>query len=331
MLPVQKSSVTPIVSVIIPCFNAGLYLSTAISSVIKQSHNQIEIIVVNDGSTDDTEDIVSSFRDSRIKYFYQENKGQCAASNFGLQQANGDYIKFFDADDVMNPRHLEAQLTRLQNSENSIASCAWGRFYDGNPASAEFKPETVWKDMQPLDWIKSALKQKYDMMGVWLWLIPRQLIEKVGGWDPRLSLNNDFEFSVRLLLNVDRVLFSGDAKLYYRSGSSETLSQRPSEQRFADAILSTDLGCSYLLKVENTAEMRHLCANRYQRWLYAVYPDYPNLESTLLNRIEELGGSDRLPEGGAILNSLSTMLGWRMAKRIKLFLQKKGYKKLPFN
>lgn len=318
------------ISIIIPCYNASSFLKEAINSVLKQTHQNFELILVNDGSTDDSEKIIKSYQDERIRYYYQENKGQCAASNFGLSKATGDYIKFFDADDVMNTSHLESQLKKLNGRTDAIASCAWGRFYDANPTSAKFIPEPVWKDMYPLDWIKASLSQPYDMMGGWLWLIPKQVIKQSGGWDERLSLNNDFEFSMRLLLNTTEVLFAEDAKMYYRSGI-DSLSQRPSINAYKAAILSTDLGCSYLLAKENSSFTRQLFADRYTEWLYRIYPADKQLENELENKINELGGSKRKMDGGKLFQLLSAAIGWRNAKLLKLKMKSAGYKKLPFN
>ena len=319
---------SPLVSVIIPCYNASAYIEEALDSICKQTYLKLEIIVVNDGSADNTEAKVLAFSDARIRYFKQENKGQCAASNLGLRQSKGDYIKFFDADDIINPAHIEEQLKRLDEKTDSVASCAWGRFYDGNPASAVFKSEKVWKDMNPLIWLKTALSQRADMMGAWLWLIPRPLIEKVGGWDERLSLNNDFEFSIRLLLQAKQILFTPDAKVYYRSGLESALSQNASEEKYKAAFLSTQLGCSYLLQAEESSEMKLICANRYQEWVYRLYPHYTSLIDEMEKQIKDWGGSNKKIEGGKMFRILDYFFGWRKAKRIRIFFYRLGYSKL---
>lgn len=319
-----------LISVITPCYNASAYLGEAIESVLRQTYSNFELILINDGSTDDTAAVIRSFNDVRIRYYFQENKGQCAASNYGLGLAKGDYIKFFDADDIMNDTHLEAQLKRLNGRTDAMASCAWGRFYDGNPESAKFIPETVWQDLDAFSWITKALSQQYDMMGAWVWLIPKTVIEKAGGWDPTLSLNNDFEFSIRLLMAVKDVLFTEDAKMYYRSGNA-SLSQRPSEQAFIAAIRSTDMGCSYLLQRDDSATVKQLCANRYQEWLYRMYPDAPSLQKEVEKKIRKLGGSDRHMDGGTIFRLLSMVLGWKITKHLQRWLKQRGYRKLPFN
>ncbi len=313
-----------------PCYNAASYLKEAIDSVLSQSYTNFELIIINDGSMDDTDSIVSSYHDKRIYYFKQENKGQSAASNLGLRHAKGEYVKFFDADDVINDRHLEAQVNRIKDDKSALVSCKWGRFYYGDIESTQFVPEKVWRNMSSLEWVKESLSQKNDMMGAWLWLIPRVLIEKVGGWDERLSLNNDFEFSMRLLLNVETVMFASDAKLFYRSGIL-SLSSTKSENAYRNALLSTHLGCSYLLKKEDSNFTRKLCADRYQEWLFCIFPEYPEIQVEIKNRIIELGGSNRKIDGGFIFKLLCNIIGWRSTKLLQIKLSLLGYVKLPWN
>lgn len=317
--------VSHLISIITPCYNAAPYLRDTIASVLSQTYQNFEWLIINDGSTDESEYIIQCYSDNRIRYYKIENKGQCAASNFALNIAKGDYIKFFDADDIMNTSHLESQVKRINGRTDALASCAWGRFYDGNFKSAQFIPETVWEDLDSLTWIKKALSQQYDMMGAWLWLIPKTVLDKTGGWNESLSLNNDFEFSMRLLTNVKEVKFAGNAKLYYRSGN-QSLSNRTTKETYKEAILSNDLGCSQLLAIENSDITRNLCANRYQEWQFRIYPEHLDLIFVLQKRIFDLGGSSIKMKGGRVQNILVFMFGWKLTKRFKHILSKKGYR-----
>jgi glycosyltransferase involved in cell wall biosynthesis len=312
------------VSIVTPVYNAEQYLVQTLESLLSQTYKNIEIICVNDGSTDQSLEILNKYAD-RIIIIDQSNKGQCAASNIGLKAATGDYIKFFDADDLMNPKHIELQVKRLKGRDNAIASCEWGRFYNNQPESAKFIPEPVWQDMTPLDWLTTSLSQKIDMMGAWLWLIPKKILDKVGGWDERLSLNNDFEFSIRLLLAAKEVLFTPGAKVYYRSGLETNLANQKSKQAYEAALLSTQLGCENLLQADSSVQMKRLCANRYQQWLFRIYPSYPELCKQIENKIDELGDSTLKMEGGRVFITLSSILGWKMAKRLQLLIYNIGY------
>lgn len=98
------------VSVIIPCFNRSRTVEKAAFSVLNQTYNNIEVIIVDDGSTDDTRDIVLGWNDSRVHYVYQDNAGACAARNHGIELANGEYIAFQDSDDEWKTDKLEKQI-----------------------------------------------------------------------------------------------------------------------------------------------------------------------------------------------------------------------------
>jgi glycosyltransferase involved in cell wall biosynthesis len=307
-----------------PCYNASKFIKESIDAVLNQTHINFELLIINDGSTDDSEMIIKKYSDTRIRYFYQTNKGQCVASNVGIAAAKGDYIKFLDADDVINSKHLEAQLERLKFTQNSIASCAWGRFYNNDFNSAKYEPESVWKDMKPLDWIKHSLGQKSDMMGAWLWLIPTKILQKAGGWNEQLSLNNDFEFSIRLILNADMILFAENAKLAYRT-IGNSLSAQKSETAFETALLSTQLGCSYLLAQDNTISMKQLCANRYQEWIYRMYPSFPTLRKKISAEIAKLVKPNNKMQGGKFFILLRKLFGWKAARYIQLKIYGLGY------
>ncbi len=107
-----------LVSIIIPAYNASQYITEAIESVLRQTHKNWELLIVNDGSTDDTLDIIKQFDDKRIKIFSQENKGVSAARNVALSNMHGDYFCFLDADDVLPPFSLDVRLAVFKRNDN---------------------------------------------------------------------------------------------------------------------------------------------------------------------------------------------------------------------
>ena len=104
----------PEVSIIIPLYNHERYISSTIESALKQTHSNFELIIINDGSTDTSEDIVKTFSDERIKYFHQQNKGAHAAINRGLDIAQGSYISILNSDDVYHEKRLELCLDEFK-------------------------------------------------------------------------------------------------------------------------------------------------------------------------------------------------------------------------
>ncbi|MCA9906465.1 MAG: glycosyltransferase family 2 protein, partial [Anaerolineae bacterium] len=112
------------VSVIIPCYNASHWIRDTIDSCLKQSYQSIEIIVVDDGSTDDSLTVIRSYGD-RVKCLAGPNEGGCRARNLGFQQSEGEYVMFLDADDVIDPAAISLLVEALGSGQYDIAACDW--------------------------------------------------------------------------------------------------------------------------------------------------------------------------------------------------------------
>jgi len=318
----------PTVSVIIPAFNAAAFIGEAIGSVLCQSFSELEIVVVDDGSTDETAALVSQINDSRLHLIRQHNQGQSAAINAGVAHSRGAYIKLLDADDWLNPTHIESQYKAIDGQPGMLASCRWGYFVNDFTKPAIRNEHTNKEYDSPLEWLVDSLTRDEGMMGGCMWLIPRTLWERAGGFDPRLSLNNDFHFSIKLLLGSQGVRFARDAVYSYRKGLAGALSGSSGRRAMESAFLTTQLGTDLLLQREDSPRIRKVCADRYQRWLFQFYPEYPDLVSKAEQRIEELGGSDIELQGGAVLQMLRHVLGWKGVRRLQSLTYRHGWRKV---
>ena len=132
----------------------------------------------------------------------QENQGQDAALNKGYAHAKGEYIKFMDSDDLLNPEMIEIQVKTLNGSHDYIAYGEWARFYEDQPELADFTPLDYWQDMKPLDFLTA--RPEGVMLQCGIMLIPRAIIEKAGLWDERLILFNDTEFFTQGIAGFQR-------------------------------------------------------------------------------------------------------------------------------
>lgn len=188
----------PEVSVIIPTYNRSQSIERAIRSVQGQTFQSLEIIVIDDGSTDNTEDIVKSVIDDRIRYIRCEtNRGSGAARNEGLKIAQGRHIAFLDSDDEWLPEKLERQVERMETEPDDIGVCFCGAriFKNGNSdETVEYVPEKAWEHDTFRKFVMGRIKFLTPTV-----LIRKACLEKTGLMVPEMRRNQDGEFLLRLL------------------------------------------------------------------------------------------------------------------------------------
>ena len=305
---------SPLVSILIPAYNAERYVADAVESALAQTHPDVEVVVVNDGSTDGTRDVLAGYEGQGVRVVDQPNAGQCAAANRAFRESRGELVKFFDADDVLAPDYVALQVERLGERRDAVAMGEWARFYD-DPAEAAFGPLRMYRDADPADWLVQEWTGARPMMQCALWLVPRGVLDRSGLWDERLSLINDFEFFARVLLHSAEILYTPGARLYYRSGLGASLSGRKSRAARESQALSLLLGTRHLLDAEDSPRTRRACAHVLQDFVYDVYPEHPDLRARVGQRVAELGGSDLPPDGPPGFHRLRRFVGWRLARR----------------
>ena len=319
----------PLVSIIISAYNAEKYIEQTLQSILAQTWKSLEIIVVNDGSTDNTASIVKRYANNRIKLVTQANKGQDAALNEGYRHSIGSYIKYMDSDDLLNPEMIERQMQALSGSNDYVAYGEWSRFFYDQPGKADFTKMDYWKNMMPLDFLTASPGGVMLQCGIML--VPRKLIEKAGLWDERLILFNDTEFFTRVLLKSKGIKFSPGARLYYRSGMMGSISVGRARKFYESTYLATNLMAEKLLTVEDSPRIRNLISNTFLMQYYHMYPRYPDLVKLHEEKIAFFGFGDyHVEDGGKVFKTLTTFLGWKTTKRLQMFFYKLGYLKLLY-
>lgn len=307
----------PLVSVIVPMYNAERWVGAAIESALTQSWDAVEVVVVDDGSTDASLAVARRFEGDRVRVLSQPNAGASAARNRGLAAASGDLVQYLDADDLLHRDKIAVQVDRLRaEAAGRIAAGAWGRFRD-DPAEARFEPEPVWADLPSVDWLVTSWNGG-GMMHPAAWLTPRSVVERAGPWDTALSLNDDGEYFARVVLASSGVAFCPDARSYYRSGVAGSLSGRSRPEARASHLRTILLGGERLLAVEDSARVRAAFAAQLQRFVYETYPDCPVLVAEAEGLVRRLGGANvPPPQGGAAFRVASRLAGWKAAKRLQ--------------
>jgi glycosyltransferase involved in cell wall biosynthesis len=219
----MKTGSTDIISVIMPCFNAEKYLREAIESVLGQTYAHIELIVVDNGSTDNSIDIVGSYSDSVI-LVKENNKGPYPARNKGLRASNGKFVAFLDADDYWRADCLEKLHAALCNSAAVLAYCGWQNIgIEGGGGKPYIPPD-----------YESGNKVELFLQHAAPWpihaaLIRRSAFEEVGGFSERLFSCMDYDLWLRIASsrNIKRV---NEALAFYRHHSSGQITAKKWEQ-----------------------------------------------------------------------------------------------------
>lgn len=308
------TSAPPLVSVIIPCRNGAAWLAEAVESCLGQSWQRLEIIVVDDASTDRSRDVARRYQERGVIALDSPRRSASAARNVGLAHARGDFIQFLDADDVLDADKIRTQLERLAAAPpGTIASGAWARFRV-EPSEAVFTPEPVWRDFSASEEFLIASWLGGGMMANFGWLTPRAVLERVGPWDETLSLADDGEYFCRVVLAASAVLFCQEARGFYRSTAAPRLSGRCDREALLSAFTAVDLSCQHLLERCGSPAAKKACATHYQRFAYDSYPQARDLVARAERRAGELGGSELQPGGGPAFQLLAKSFGWKFGR-----------------
>ena len=316
-------AVTPLVSILIPCYNAAPWLATTLESALAQTSASKEIIVVDDGSTDGSLALARTFADRGVRVIAQPNAGASAARNRALREARGDYFQFLDADDLLAPGKLAAQLALLaQRPADNVASCAWGRFTT-DAATARWVDEAVFCDFVPLDFLVLA-GETGAMMHPSAWLVPRAVAVRAGAWDERLSLNDDGEYFSRVALASTGLAFcpAPEARSYYRSGLPGSLSQQRGSRARESQFRSLELITDRVLTIEDSPRTRRACAGYWRRYVHDFYPAPARLIRLAGTEVRRMGGTVGRPPMGGKTAALARLLGWKIVWRLKYLLHR---------
>ena len=308
----------PLVSILIPCFNAERWLAETIKSALAQTWPAKEIIVVDDGSTDGSLAIARRFESSGVRIVNQQNQGAAAARNHGLRLARGEFFQFLDADDLLDPDKVARQVRLLQErGHDCIVSCAWGRF-TADPARAGLDPHrALWRDLAPVDWLVLAAEQNI-MMATATWLLPREIANRIGPWDAAHRVNplDDMDYFDRARAASRQVLFCPGTRTYYRSELGGSLSRIRSDAVWTAMSTTLHRSADLLLGLEDSPRTRHAAATLLQRFIYELHPARPDLAAVAAARVHALGGTELQPEFGPVRRRLARVIGWKMTKRL---------------
>jgi glycosyltransferase involved in cell wall biosynthesis len=311
----------PLVSILIPAYNAQEWIAETIQSAIAQTWGRQEVIIVDDGSTDQTLAVARRYASKNVLVVAQENQGAAAARNHAFSLCRGDYIQWLDADDLLSANKIAEQMAlseRFQNSRTLLSS-GWGCFLY-RASRVKSSPTPLWCDLSPIEWLLRKLGQQLYMQTA-CWLVSRELTEAAGPWDIRLSNDDDGEYFCRVILASDGIRFVPEGRVFYRVSPSSRLSNLGSSNKKKDSLLlSMQLQVKYIQSLEDSDRVRAACLAFLQTYLIDFYPERPDIVEELDKLAGSLGGRLEAPQLRWKYAWIKPLFGFGSAKRAQLLL-----------
>lgn len=248
------------ISVIVPVYNVESYLSACLESLINQTYQQLEIILINDGSTDNCPKICDSYasKDSKIVVIHQKNVGLSGARNTGLRHATGDLISFMDSDDLLSLDYYQKLSDILLENKADIVECAYAKFETENDITkinqSSYKSAEIYKTEKALE----LLMNEYIKQMVWNKLYRKEVIKNI--LFPVGKINEDEYWSYKIFGNAKKIIKIHDILYFYRQQPESIMGKDYSLKRL-DGLDALEERIQYMQM--NFPELENLAIKKY--------------------------------------------------------------------
>ena len=212
------------VSVVIPCYNAAKFLEKTVNSVFSQTYSDYELILIDDGSTDNTAEIINSYGD-RVRAKFTPNRGASSARNLGTSLATGNFIQYLDADDILLPNALAKRITALEQTDTDISYSNWQKLEENLSGDFELG-ELITRKIEDIN-EDPEIAIFTDFWGPPASLMYRKaIVDKIGGWNESLPIIQDARFLLDASLFGAKFVHVAEIDSYYRVHKKNSLSKR---------------------------------------------------------------------------------------------------------
>ncbi|NIV29931.1 MAG: glycosyltransferase [Anaerolineae bacterium] len=303
--------VDPLVSVVIPCYNAERWVSEAVDSCLGQTYLPLEIVVIDDGSTDGSAEILRSYGD-KICAVFGPNRGGSSARNQGLALSQGEYIQFLDADDYLLPEKIGRQVAFLEESGADAVYGDWRHLFHEPDGSSH------WGDVQATGQQADVLESL--LAGWWVannaLLVRRQAVVDAGGWDETLGAGQDRDFFTTIALSGADIRYQpGCLSVYRRYGKVTVSTSDLNRWQTNHKRVLEKAECQLELTDRLLPRYRRALATSYFRLARSWYDSDRAMYQHLLARALSLCPSFE-PDESPFYNAAWRLLGFEAADRL---------------
>lgn len=242
-----KKLIQPLVTIIVPTYNRAHIIGETLDSVLAQTYQNWECIVVDDGSTDGTAILMKGYieNDDRFQYHHRPKErlpGGNEARNYGFEVSRGAYINWLDSDDLFSKKKLEIQISEILTQAADVSICKWGYFKNGNKDDFTLNNRLSKHNIQNGFSVFDYYGLEHTFLPNHNFLVKRSTVIKSGLWNINLTVNQDGEFFTRVLLNSQIVTYADSKECYvlYRKISGQN-SRITTEKKAAELYLSLKL------------------------------------------------------------------------------------------
>lgn len=255
------------ISVIVPIYNCEDFLSACLDSILSQTYSDLQVILVDDGSTDKSAEICDQYamQDARVCVFHQENKGVSSARNLGLHAAIGELVSFVDSDDTLEPDMFELLVRTMQHHHADISHCGFNRVENGVIRPIYDSKQTMLQTSEEA--IRCLLTGKFFTGSLWNKLFKKSILEGLFFCE-ELRINEDILFGFEAFKRAKQIVFSDFAKYNYmiRGGNSACFIT-PDEKKLKDSMRVNRYMYEELLE----SNLESVAAGRYLRSLSGFF------------------------------------------------------------
>lgn len=302
---------SPLVSILIPLYNAEAYIEETITKALKQTYSNIELVIVDDHSTDNSLKIAQKYASEKVHIYSNSKKGGNSARNYAFEKCKGEYIKFMDADDYCTNDMIEKQMERMlkDGDENTLIFSPVKMLYpDGH---LFLPPREIDKDYIP------GIELLIDIWRERGWNCPhchlmhRNLFVKSKGWDEAIIKNQDGEFFARVAAKATKALSVNNVFAIWRQ-TGNGVSTKRSIEAFKSVVKSYDIISDLILRYNNSEEYKTICAKYIGAFVYRYYPELASAMQDVDILLKKLNRPLLLPQR-RVLSLLRLFLGWKKA------------------